>query len=166
LTEDEVKEDLARLLTEMAALRDFRVPPHDADPPAVHSALRDGLRPRLDRAEVIMAEVARYRRRARAAADDSARAADDAYDEALAKMSGPAARGGREYESIKDREVLARVKASPLRKQARAAERFADLADEAETAMRGMFFGLRDIRKELLTSLDSYLPWLSHLEQT
>jgi hypothetical protein len=162
VTEDEAKADLAQLLTEMAGLRSFAVPPHDADPPVVHEALRDDLRARLDRAEVLLAAVAKHRRRAKAVALAAVAAADDAYDEHLEKLSGRAVT--REFESIKDREVLARVKSSPLRKEARAAERFADQVNEAETAMRGMFFGLRDIRAELLATLQHYVPWQSSLE--
>lgn len=151
------------LLNEMAELRDIKVPPHGTDPTEVHRVLREVVRPALDRAEVIMAEVAGHRRRARREAKRAAAATSDAYDEALNPSSRAAMR--REYESIRDREVQARVVSSPQRKEQRAAEDTADLIEQAEDAARGMFFGLRDIRKELLVTLESYLPWESSLDR-
>jgi hypothetical protein len=162
VNEEAVKEDLVRLLQEMAGLRAFKAPPHEADPTVVHEALRDDLRLRLDRAEVLMAEASRYRRKARAEASRLGAEADDAYDEVLVGLSERARRA--EFESIKDREVQARVKSSPKRRAARAAERFADQVDEAETVVRGMFFGLLNIRAELLVTLEHYFPWRSSLE--
>jgi hypothetical protein len=154
---------LAGLVSEMAQLRDFPLPPTDADPPTVHDALR-ALRGRLDRAEAIKNESARQRRKAARAARRRNYEADAAYDEHLEKLSGRAVT--REYESIRDREVLARTKSSPLRREARAAERLADLTEEADDVIRSLYFSMRDIRKELLATLESYLPWVSHLEHT
>ncbi len=159
---EDPRQQVTALLNEMAGLRDFKVPAHDADPAEVHRVLREVLRPRLDRAEVIMAEVAGHRRRARCGAKRAAAATSDAYDEVLVKFSSRAM--SRDYESVKDREVQARVQSSPQRKQQRQAEEIADLVDQAEDAAKGMFFGLRDIRTELLTTLQHYLPWLSSLD--
>lgn len=156
------RQRVTALLGEMAGLRDLKVPAHDADPAEVHRVLREVLRPRLDRAEVIMAEVAGHRRRARAEAKRCAAVTSDAYDKALAPVSGRAM--SREFESIKDREVTARVKSSPERQRQRVAEGTADLIEQAEDAAKGMFFGLRDIRAELLTTLQHYLPWLASME--
>jgi hypothetical protein len=150
------------LLNEMARLRVLDVPPHEADPAEVHRVLREVVRPALDRAEVIMAEVAGHRRRARREAKRLAAVTSDAYDEALDPLSKAATR--REYESVRDREVRARVLSSPQRKKQREAEDTADLIEQAEDAARRMFFGLRDIRAELLTTLDKYLPWQSSME--
>lgn len=156
------RQRVTALLNEMAGLRDFEVPAHEADPVEVHRVLREVLRPRLDRAEVIMAEVAGHRRRARREAKRAAAATSDTYDEVLVGFSTRAM--SREYESIKDREVQARVKSSPQRREQRQAEEAADLIEQAEDAAKGMFFGLRDIRTELLTTLQHYLPWLSSLD--
>jgi cobalamin-dependent methionine synthase I len=71
----------------------------------------------------------------------------------------------REYESIRDREVQARTASSPQRKNQHAAEEAADVIAQAEEAARGMFFGLRDIRRELLATLEHYIPWESSLER-
>jgi hypothetical protein len=157
------KEQVTDLLTELAQLRGLDVPGHEARPDEVHSFLREVVRPALDRAEVIMAEVSGHRHRARRAARAAAAATDDAYDEALVKFSTRAM--AREYESIKDREVQARVASSPQRKEQRAAERDADVIDQAEEAAKGMFFGLRDIRRELLVTLEHYIPWEASLER-
>lgn len=159
----DARQQVTSLLNEMAGLRDFDVPAADTDPAEVHRVVREVLRPRLDRAEVIMAEVAGHRRRARREAKHAAAVTADAYDEALVKFSTRAM--SREYESIKDREVQARVTSSPQRREQRAAEDLADLIEQAEDAARGMFFGLRDIRKELLVTLESYLPWEASLER-
>jgi hypothetical protein len=156
------EDQCAALLVQMAELRDFEMPPADADLPVVHDLLRGDLRPRLDRAEGLMREMSGHRRRAKRTARRLKEEADDAYDAALAKLSNRAI--SRQYESIKDREVLARVAASPQYRALRAAERSLDLVEEAEDAMRGMFFGLRDIRAELLGDF-TYLPWEKSLER-
>jgi hypothetical protein len=158
----DARQQVTDLLNEMAGLRAVDVPPHEADPAEVHRVLREVLRPRLDRAEVIMAEVAGHRRRARREAKRLAAVTSDAYDEVLVKFSSRAM--SRDYESIKDREVQARVQSSPQRREQRQVEDTADLIEQAEDAARGMFFGLRDIRAELLTTLDKYLPWQSSME--
>jgi hypothetical protein len=145
----------------MAALRGgFEYPPPDADPPVVHDALID-MRARLDLAETVVAESARRRRKARRVAKDLADRAADAYDTELEPLSRRAVR--QQYESVKDREVLARVKASPAYRRAREAARMADLVEEADDEIRAAFFALRDIREDLLARL-RFLPWLSNLE--
>jgi len=160
---EDARQRVTALLNEMAQLRAIEVPPHGTDPVEVHRVLREVVRPALDRAEVIMAEVAGHRRRARREAKHAVAATSDAYDEALVKFSTRAM--SREYESIKDREVQARVTSSPQRREQRVAEDTADLIEQAEDAARGMFFGLRDIRKELLATLEHYLPWEASLER-
>jgi hypothetical protein len=159
--EPDLQPQCVALLNELGALRAFSVPPHDATPDAVHEALRE-LRAALDRAEVLMTEAASYRRRAKQAARRAADAAADAYDAELKRFSTQAM--ARQFESIKDREVQARVKVSPQYKEARKAQELAGLVEEAEDAARRMFFGLRDIRAELLTTLDKYLPWRASME--
>ena len=159
--EQTVQEACAQLLTDMALLRDFPVPPSDAEPSVVHQALRDDLRGRLDRAEQLMADIKRHKRRARRSVRKLTAEYDEKYDHALNKLSERAV--GREYEGVHDREVRARTAASAERRQVVAAERVLDLVEEAEDVMASMFFGLRDIRRELLASLD-YLPWRASME--
>jgi hypothetical protein len=163
LTEDEqsVAGLCERLVADMALLRAFPVPPHDAQPSAVHEAIIE-LRARLDLAEGLMTEMARRRRKARRVARQRSEAADDSYDAEMARLAERAIR--LEYQGVRDRIAMAQVHASAYRRKARQAERLADLIEEAEDAVKSAFFGLRDIRKELLSRQDSYLPWLHHLE--
>ena len=161
--EQVVTGECARLLTELAALRGFEMPEADEDPHEVRRLLMEELRPRLDRAEQIMAELARYRRQAKRTAARLAAVTDDAYDAVMDELARKAVR--LEYQSVHDRIAMARVRSSPKRKAQRAAERMADLVSEAEDAARGMFFGLRDMREEMITVLRT-LPWESSLERT
>lgn len=152
------------LVERMGRLRDFALDPDDwEDPREVYRRLVTDLRPRLDQAETVLAEAAKLRRQARNAALRAAAEASSAYDGQLAKASAGAMR--REYESVKDREVLARVAAGPLFKAQRAAEAEAARVDLTYEAVRGMFYGLRDIREELLQAL-KHLPWENSLERT
>jgi hypothetical protein len=136
----------------------FRVPPADADPPAVNAVLID-VRRRLDLAEPLLHELMRRRTAARAAAKRTGGAADDAYDDKLASLAKTAVR--REYESGRDRQASAAVDTSSLRRKARQADIAADVAEAALAEGRSMFYGLRDIREELLVRLRNYLPWLA-----
>lgn len=152
------------LLGRMSQLRDFALTADDwEDPREVYRRLVSDLRPRLDQAETVLADAARLRRQARNAALRAAADASTAYDDQLAKASAGAMR--REYESVKDREVLARVSAGPKFRAQRAAEAEAARVDLAYEAVRGMFYGLRDIREELLQAL-RHLPWEASLERT
>jgi hypothetical protein len=148
-------------LAAMRTLREFEIPPHDALPDDVHQAVRE-LRARLDAAEGLVQEIARAKRRVRRAYRRLDDKANEVYDTELNRRAERAVT--REFESAQDRLVGARIKASPLRRQARAAAVVLDRVEEAEDSLRSSFFGLRDIRKELLTTLDSFLPWLHSLE--
>lgn len=152
------------LVERMGRLRDFALTADDwEDPREVYRRLVNDLRPRLDQAETVLSDAARLKRRARNAALRAAADASGAYDENLAKASAAAMR--REYESVKDREVLARVSAGPQFKAQRAAEAEAARVDLAYEAIRGMFYGLLNIREELLQAL-RHLPWEASLERT
>lgn len=152
-----------RLLDAMARLSsDFKYPPPDAEPPVVHDALID-MRARLDLAETVVAESGRRKRKGRRVAKDLADKAGDAYDLELEPLSRRAVR--QQYESVKDREVQARVKASPAYRRAREAARMADLVEEADDQIRAAFFAMRDIRRELLARLEAYLPWERSMER-
>jgi hypothetical protein len=157
------REAAARLLLEMAVLRDFPVPPHDADPVAVHSALLE-LRARLDRAEVILVSVrSLYGRAARSVAVQAEQASDE-YDAELADLARKAVK--QEYSSVHDRIAMARVKSLDARRRQRSAERQAEVMLQVLKAVESRFYGLRDIRAELLATLQHYLPWEASLERT
>lgn len=160
--EQRVRDGCARWLTLMAEQREFTVPLPDADGHDVHDSLRY-LRTKLDAAEVILAEAAREQQKAHRRLKAARGATDDSYDEHLEKLSKRAVT--RQYESIQDRTVMARVSSSQLRKAARAEERISDIYDETVDALRSMFFAMRDIRRELLVTLEHYLPWEASLER-
>lgn len=161
--EQTVSEQAAGLLLKMGVQRDFTPPTVDEDPREVHRILREDLRARLDAAEVLMADITRVRHRAKREAARLKAIADDAYDVKLAALAERAVR--LEYQSVHDRTAMSRVHASPLVRAQREAERVADMVSEAEEVMRGMLFGLRDVRRELLATLEHYLPWESSLER-
>ena len=152
----------ARLLREMGELRNFPVPPHDADPGAVHRAVLE-LRARLDRAEVILTGMRSLRARAARNVAEAAEEAGDEYDAELAELARKAVK--QEYSSVHDRIAMARVKSLAARREQRAAERQAETMDQALRAVESRFYGLRDIRRELLMTLEHYLPWESSMER-
>lgn len=158
----ETDQQAARLLREMAELRAFKVPPHDADPPTVHAALRE-LRGSLDRAEVILASMRTLRNRTAQALADAKLAAEEDYDTEMAELARKAVR--LEYQGVKDRTSMAAVKASPRRRALRQAEQRAATMELAFQAVQGRFYGLRDIRYELLATLEHYLPWEASMER-
>jgi chromosome segregation ATPase len=160
-TETQVAGLLQETLAAMAVLRKFAVPPHDALPEDVHKAVRE-LRGRLDSAETLVQQVAGEKRRLQRIVRRLTAEADEVYDTELHRRAERAVT--REFESAQDRLVGARVKASPLRREIRPYEASLSRVEQAEDMLRSQFFGLRDIRKELLTTLDSYLPWLHSLE--
>jgi hypothetical protein len=71
----------------------------------------------------------------------------------------------RQYESVKDREVIARVKAIAERRHANLMQRLADIADGAWEEAQALFFAMRDIRRELIVTLEYYLPWEKSMER-
>lgn len=161
--EQTVSEQAAGLLLKMGVQRDFTPPTVDEDPRELHRILREDLRARLDAAEELLREITRVRHRARREAARLKAAADDEYDK---KMSVLAERAVRlEYQSVHDRTAMARVHASPHVRAQREAERVADMVSEAEEVMKSMYFGLRDVRRELLATLEHFLPWDSSLER-
>lgn len=156
-----VEEVVEQMLAAMAVLRAFVVPAHDALPDQVHEKILE-LRGRLDSAEILVQRAARERRQAQRLAKRRAEEADDIYDAELGRRSERAVT--REFESIQDRTVGARLKALEARRRARAAAAVADWVAEAEDSLKTSFFGLRDIRRELLSTQDSFLPWIRSME--
>jgi hypothetical protein len=152
-----------RILAGLRAARygGWKMPDHDADAPVVHQALLD-MRQRMDDTARLMTELRRFRAEARSQARLAATTADEAYDTALEKLSGRAVT--REFESIKDREVIARMKTLKERRQANLMHRLADIMDAAWDEAQALFFSMRDVRGELIVTLDHYLPWLKSTE--
>jgi hypothetical protein len=146
----------------MAELREFAVPAPDADGHDVHDAVRE-LRGKLDLAETILQDASRRLRKARREARRLGAVADDAFDDEMDALAKKAVR--LEYQSVHDRLAMARVASSPKRRSAREAERVADIVEEAVDHIKSAYFALRDIRRELLATLEHYLPWEASLER-
>ena len=157
---DRCEQALAGLDTLRAA---FQMPAHGTDPDVVHERLTQ-LRGALDQADTVMDELARFRGELRRISRDKARAADEAYDAELDRLAKRAVT--REYESIRDREVQARVKVLELRQAANAAQRLADVADEAWDRAKSRYFTLKDLRRELIVTLEYFVPWERSIERT
>jgi hypothetical protein len=154
----------ARLQASMARLRAFDVPWHGAGGHELGEALagEHGVRTRLDLAEGLLQESARFRDEVVRTARALAQAADDAFD---GKMTGAGRTGrGPEFEGVKDREASARLDTLELRRPARTAERVADIARTEHERLRTSFYGLRDIRQELLDRLRE-LQWETGMER-
>lgn len=161
--EDAAQAQCTRILAALHAARygDWAMPAHDADPPVVHAALLD-MRQRMDAAATLMTELRKYRNEARSQARLAAAEADEKYDGELEKLSGRAVT--RQFESIKDREVIARVKVIKDRRHANLMQRLADIMDAAWDEAQSLYFSMRDVRGELIVTLDHYLPWLKSME--
>lgn len=157
---DRCEQVLAGLTTLRTA---FEMPAHGTDPDLVHQRLTE-LRVALDAADTLMDELARFRGELRRIARDKAQLADAAYDAELDRLAKRAVT--REYESIKDREVQARVKVLEHRQAANAAQRLADVADETWERAKSRYFALKDIRRELIVTLEYFVPWERAIERT
>ena len=148
----------------MLRLRRFDVPWHGAGSHELGEALagEHGVRSRLDLAETILQASAMFRDEAARIARQLSQAADDAFDDRLVH----AGRSGRgpEFEGVKDREAAARLDTLEARRRARTAERVADIARTRHEQLRTSFYGLRDIRQELLDRLRE-LQWETALER-
>ncbi len=127
----------------------------------VHEALL-AIRARLDMAEQLLKSARIERRRFRARAKIRRQEADDAYDEQLAKLAEGAVR--REFEGAQERMAKARLHVLEKTRKMRTAEAVRDLVDDAYEGLRDQFFGLRDIRQELLDRLRE-LQWESSMER-
>jgi hypothetical protein len=162
--ETAAREKYAELFLAMARLRAFPYPPHGAGGEVLADALagQDGIRTRLDLAEQVLQESARFRDDIVRLARALTQAADDEFDK---KMTGAGRTGrGPEFEGVKDREASARLDTLEDRRKARTAERVADIARTEHERLRTSFYGLRDIRQELLDRLRE-LQWESGMER-
>jgi hypothetical protein len=139
----------------------LEVPGVDAEGPDVHAALL-AVRARLDMAEQLLKSARIERRRFRARAKIRRQEADDAYDKALAKRGEGAVR--REFEGAQERMAGARLDVLEQTRTARTAEAVRDLVDDAYEGLRDQFFGLLNIRQELLDRLRE-LQWESSMER-
>lgn len=139
----------------------LEVPGVEAEGHEVHEALL-AIRARLDMAEQLLKGARIERRRFRARARLRAQERDDAYDKALAKRGEGAVR--REYEGAQERMAGARLDVLELTRTQRRAEAVRELVDDAYEGLRDQFFGLLNIRQEMLDRLRE-LQWESSFER-
>jgi hypothetical protein len=140
------------VLAAMARLRDFEVPQQTEIEAAgeVHQALLT-VRERLDSAEALLLQVRRERLKTREKYRQLRQLADEEYDLKLGKLGEGAVR--REYESVRDREVQARLHVLDLTRRMRAAETVKLMAEDTFESLTASFFGLLNIREELIARL-------------
>jgi hypothetical protein len=134
----------------MIRLRAVMVPPVTAEGHEVHEALLD-VRARLDSAEVLLREFRAERRRFRARAALRQQERDDAYDARLNELAKGAVR--REFEGAQERMAQARAHVLELTRRARTADACKRLVEDCFDGLKDQFFGLLNIREELITRL-------------
>jgi hypothetical protein len=149
------------LLERMEPLRRVERPSAYAPPTDVHEALID-VRGRLDLAEQVLIDVGTFRAEVRSRAALLEGEADEAYFTAMTELAKSSRR--LEFEGVQDRICAAKLAALPKTHRARTARRVADIADSCYERVRTMYFSLRDLRGELLSSL-RYLEWESNMER-
>ena len=147
---ERAEEQCAELEEAMLRLRAAEVPPVEVKGESVHAALLD-VRARLDLAEELKVQARRLRRQFRARAAERLRERDEEYDRRLAEYAKGAVR--REYESVREREVRARLDVLELTRQANAAADVRARVEEMFESLTDMFFGLLNIREELIARL-------------
>ncbi|MGA9606978.1 MAG: hypothetical protein WBR21_08140 [Rouxiella badensis] len=152
-----------RITDAMAALRDYAPPgpETDADPVKVREELHV-VRGLLDQAEVLFAEMSSVRADFRAKAAQRREQFQDRFDRELGKLTGRSV--SAQYESGKEREAQARVKAVDELIVSRTADRCVVIVDGAYETVRIKYYGLLNIREELLNLLTRYLPWRASME--
>jgi len=143
-------EDAMRVLRFGNAAEPFDLPAGGAGGEVVHGALLD-VRARLDLAEELKLAARKLRREFRDKARLRAQERDDEYDRRLDKLSDGAMR--REWESGREREARARLAVLELTRAARTAEAARARVEEMFDSLTDMFFGLLNIREELIARL-------------
>jgi hypothetical protein len=160
LSADQVREQLAGWRKEAAELRAFTRPGVAATPSEVHAALVE-VRGRLDRLEAICVSVAILKSGATSWARALADAAQDAWDQLAAQESRSAVR--QDYEGAQERYARWRVATLVQLQAARQAQVLADQVAQADLHVSKAYYGLRDIRGELMESM-RHLQGLSSLD--
>jgi hypothetical protein len=126
------------------------IPPYGLGGDAVHEALLD-VRGRLDLAESLKIEARKVRRQFRDIAAQRREEADENFDKLLVKQGEGALR--QEWQGGREREAKARTLNLDERRAARTAEKAARRAEEMFETITDMFFGLLNIREELIARL-------------
>jgi len=143
-------EDAMRILRFGSQQVPFVLPAFGVGGEDVHKALLD-VRARLDAAEQLKLAGRKLRREFRDKARLRAQERDDEYDDRLDKLSAGAVR--REWESGREREARARLQVVEMTRTVRTAEAARSRVEEMFDSLTDMFFGLLNIREELIARL-------------
>lgn len=148
-------------LTEAARLRNFKRPPSGSAPHVVHESLIQ-LRAVLDEFEPVLMNVTILKMGAVVQQKELEEAAQDAWDKlADAERTRPVK---RDFEGAEERYARWRLASIEQLRDARQARRRAEFAAQVEFSVRTMYWGLMNIREELLGSLRE-LQWESTMER-
>jgi hypothetical protein len=156
-----IAEQCQKWLAEAEELRDYTRPPASAQPHEVFDATLE-VRGRLDRLSEIHREVIRYGGSLRTRARERASEAQTAVDEKIRDMQRRVRRP--EYEGTQERYSVARLETMTVQRNAERVQRAADMVATAERQVAEMYFGLRDVARELDHTL-KYLEWLELTER-
>jgi hypothetical protein len=148
-------------LAEVAELRRVEVP-EIGDGPEKFSAALLKARASLDRVEEILSQATALSSAAKIRARELTDRADDKLDTVLMVRSKRA----REYESARERLADAKLDPSvfPLIREARAAQKVADMAANIEARVRLAHRGLDGLRQDLAAAL-RHVSWESNLDR-
>jgi hypothetical protein len=116
----------------------------------VHKTLLD-VRARLDLAETLKLEARKLRREFRRKAVQRRQEADEAFDKELKRLGEGAVR--LEWQSGREREASARTTVLEQRRTAITAETARSIVEAMFDDVQDMFFGLLNIREELIARL-------------
>jgi len=144
---------------ENGELHPFGLPEPGDGPAKVYQALLKA-RGSLDRVEVLLAQAMALRSGAEARARELTENADDELD---ARVDARARRA-REFESARERFAAASLDVLEKRREARSAQKLADMAASAEARIRLAYRGLESLRSDLQTAL-RHVSWENSLDR-
>lgn len=158
MTQPEIKDPTAFItaqsgawLAEVGKLATVRMPVLEAPPQNYRAALLLA-RANLDRLQEIMLQVMILRGGAERKALQCEQAAEDRWNE-LAAQANQTGTGARDYEGAKERYARFSVQCFPQTRTARQWRLAADMAKELSEQIRTVYFGMKDVRGELLEHL-------------
>ncbi len=139
------------------------MPGAQAAPYEVHEYLLD-VRRRIDRVEFLLTQALRIRSATRQAATQTAREAEDAWDDAILRVRSSPVRRGDEYTSAKERAAAANLATVDARRDARGRADDHAFVEEHVEILRLAHRGLDGVRHDTLTVL-RLVQFESHLER-
>jgi hypothetical protein len=133
----------------------------DTSAPLTLKALREEVRPRLDKLEVLLDQAVMLKN----GALSNARERENAYQDAWDKKADTARRGTREYEGAQERYAWYRLECKALLDESRLAQRILEMTRDAEERVRLAYQGLDKLRQDMNGALRE-LQWEGAYERT